>query len=177
MRAVLQSTAQGTHGCGEQVGFCATGKGCSTPWRVGPAPLTGPAGLLRVQHLKGSRSLLTLSVTLQLLKSLSLTSPSIFKKCDRPGNFHPLSAGFLPNPPVLQGSPWAQHITEQSQAGQSIAGKQDKSFQSFLQESFCAHSGMAGKQHPAGNRLLLLMGQIQSYLSGKEFPSLSETSK
>lgn len=93
----LQSTAQGIHGCGEQIGFCATGKGCSTPWRVGPALLTGPAGLLRVQHLKGSRSLLTLSVTLQLLKSLSLTSPLIFKKRDRPlETFIPSLLGSFP---------------------------------------------------------------------------------
>lgn len=50
--------------------------------------------------------------------------------------------------------------------------KQDKSSQSFLQESFHAHSGMAGKQCLAGKRLLLLMGQIHSYLSGKEFPPI-----
>lgn len=168
----------GTHSHGQWVGFCATGKGCSAPQWVGPAPLTGPAGLLRVQHLMESRSLLTSNITLQLLKSLSLTSPLIFKS-DRPLKTFILSLQVPSQPSCAPGLPMgsAHLCCLRRESGRSENQKWEKSFQSFLLESFRAHDGMAGKKCPAGRRLLFLTGQIQSYLSGKGFPSLSETSK
>lgn len=106
-------------------------------------------------------------------------SPLIFMKSDRPlKTLIPSLLGSFPTSCALELPMGSAHCCCLSrESGRSDNRTQDKSLQSFFQISFRGHSGMTGKQHPAGRRLLFLMGQIQNYLSGKEFPPVSESSK
>lgn len=170
MENLLQGTAQGTQVWGAGWFLCHS-KGLLYTLVSGTSSIDSR---LRVQHLKESRSLLTSNVILQFLKSLSLTCPLTFEKSDRPlETFIPSLQGSFPTL-LCSRAPCglSTSLLSEQTVRQVRNRKEDKSFQSFLQESFRAHSAMAGKQRLAGKRLSLLMGQIHSYLSGKEFPPL-----